>query len=356
MFCRSMNNIRSVLSEKEISYLYSIFLKRELKNVLICGTEQSYLSPLLFKFLEKTNSKIYYLDTFPMKYNFIENYNLCDYLSRNKRELVSIFKGKSVPLLVSSINESFDLCLLFSNNVKPSIILDFLCVLPFLSQDAEIILLDYENPFREKEMFSPAKVIYNISTLRELNNSCGRTENIFLYFALNNSKKEIVDTLLQYINSFDWDFIPGKKILNCYGQVFFRYFTKQQMELYNQIVNDISCFNSKRNTKILDSVFLNRSIFELFRRWKQLGSPVYLYGSGELASKYIEVSKKLSLPIKSCICKYADYGEPFPVKIEPLSTFNCDKLCYIILACNPSHWEIVNKDLKHALNNNFVFI
>lgn len=210
-------------SDKQYYLMNGIIRKHRPKNCLEVGVARGGSSILILNAIKDIdNSRLVSLDlntNFYMNNSLLTGYRVKQYFS----ELTSkwqLFTGEQPHIFLKKLNIKFDFVFLDTAHISPGEIINFIEILPFLNENAILVLHDimfhfYKENIREKivSVSSPQlllmSAIYGDKILIKNNKGIDNMGVIFLY---KNQKNHYLDYFLLLL-SF-WDYLPTKKQIN----------------------------------------------------------------------------------------------------------------------------------------------
>lgn len=212
--------------------------------------------------------------------------------------------GKTIAGQIDLIGNDIDFVVIDTAHSLPGEILDFLCVLPYLSEDAVVVLhdvnLNYEkaihgtrNQVINSSLSVATKLLFSTvvaDKYMSMNNE--ELPNIAAFSILKDTYKYITDMF--YLLTLSWAYIPSEEIIKDYRTVFKRHYSEFCIKLF-----DISVLNNKKiwERKELAKEIEDENIIKYRFPYQEIpyGSRVVLYGAGAVGRKIYEAQKKRKL-------------------------------------------------------------
>ena len=227
-------------SDKQYYLINGIIRKHRPKNCLEVGVARGGSSILILNAIKDIdNSRLVSLDlntNFYMNNSLLTGYRVKQYFP----ELTSkwqLFTGEQPHIFLKKLNIKFDFVFLDTAHISPGEIINFIEILPFLNENAIIVLHDimfhfYKEKIREKivSISSPQlllmSAIYGDKILIKNNKGIDNMGVIFLYKNQNNHYLDYFLLLLSF-----WDYLPTKKQINEI-RIFIKEYYKDELYLF----------------------------------------------------------------------------------------------------------------------------
>ena len=187
----------------------------------------------------------------------------------------SLLVGSYLPEQLERIGNGIDLVILDTVHHLPGEILDFLAILPFLSDHAIVVLhdisLEHLNPKNDRYAYATQVLFQTVTASKFLNNE-KEYPNIGA-FSVDESTRENVFDVFSAL-TLSWHYFLDERELSIYQRVYRKYYDKDLYRIFDQAIelNRLSLFRLDYYTTQYINVLVN-SLFNSFQH-------VLLYGAG----------------------------------------------------------------------------
>ncbi len=346
---RSELNFVSEMDDHDHAFLCGMIKQKNPKKLLEIGIAEGGTTAVIIKSLSLLGSKreAYSVDLSRMLYcdnkkkTGYEYDRLKPYIDRSSI-IHQILLGGTIASQIEKIGDGIDFVIIDTTHQFPGEVLDFLCVLPYLAEEATILLHDINLNYIKAVSGNRSRVIDSINSVatkllfsavkaeKYLPMKDSRLPNIAAFTIFESTYENIVD--LFYLLSFSWAYIPEKGILDSYRNIYEKYYDKACLELY-----DIAVAN---NQKMYEKMKLARSIHdENLNKYRfpysviPDGSKIVLYGAGVAGREVYEVQKKKKMYeiVLWVDKKYKEYFQE-GLEVENPSNMLVAKFDFIVVA------------------------
>lgn len=213
--------------------------------------------------------------------------------------------GKTIAGQIEEIGGEIDLAILDTTHKIPGEILDFLSVLPYLSDDGMVLLHDvnlyYDRAMsKEKKRIQLAsqsiatKVLFTSVVADKYYNYDNFLDNNIAAFKINNNTYKFSLDLFTAL-SLPWAYKVDEFLINEYKQLFSKHYCEQCMDMYDVAVNmnDSISKNMDKYGKDINWQFPFESI--------PYGSRIVLYGAGYVGKEIFSLLKSLNYAKIVCV-------------------------------------------------------
>jgi predicted O-methyltransferase YrrM len=253
---RMKKDAKWIVGEEEAYFINGIIRKNKLKNCLEIGVAQGGSSILILNAIKDLeNSVLVSLDlnnevfTIPDKKT---GYRVNQYFPELSKKW-KLFTGEQPHKFLVDLNIKFDFLFLDSAHVSPGEILNFIEALPFLNDNAVIVIHDLLWHYRQetKIKFFPSNIRLMPALLGDkifMNHKVGGAiSNIGAAFLYPNQERYYINYFLLLINF--WEYIPKENQINDLRIFIEKYYKdKQYLDIFNLAVRE----NIKANKKFFE--------------------------------------------------------------------------------------------------------
>lgn len=282
IFEKLINN-PSEMTEHENAFLCGVIRQVKPKKILEVGIAAGGSTICIMNCLQKLdmNCKLYSCDLNTEYYRDAAKntgYLLKD-LKENFNNLHNhkFYLGDCLPVFIDEIGGDIDLVLIDTVHALPGEILDFLICLPYLSENAVVVLHDLCLNFygRSPEAFA-TKILFDVvvSSEKYKNNDESRKEkysNIGMFMVTSETKKNIEDIFSSL--SISWSYYPDENMMKKYLDFINKNYSSELYDLFLQCCNLQKMLVLKRDKIKFENVISDFN--EIIVR-----KPIYLYGTG----------------------------------------------------------------------------
>jgi predicted O-methyltransferase YrrM len=239
-----------ILSLNDAKFINGLIRKRKPKNCLEIGVASGGSAILILNAIKDiNNSCLVSLDLKKFFHHKKIGYRVNEYypeLAKNWK----LFTGDQPHKFLVKLNMKFDFLFLDSAHIAPGELLNFIEALPFLNENAIVVIHDILWHFSRKKRIYPSNInlfpaIYGDKILLGKNdNYIGNTGAVFLY---ENQKSHYLDYFLLLLNF--WEYIPKDNQINDL-RIFIKEYYKNDfyLKLFNIAVKN-NIFRIKKHTQ-----------------------------------------------------------------------------------------------------------
>lgn len=252
----SMEGQVTGMSVTDLGFLCGIIKKYRPKKVVeigVCfgGTTGVIMNSL--NLLGLNNTLVYSIDL--SEQVFVDSTkrtgHIYDNLLREKmpnKNMQRFILGKTVADVIEDIGENIDLVIIDTTHELPGEILDFLVVLPYLSESAVVVLHDVGlNYFRiltdssdchirnSKDAISTKVLFHTVKSERKYLNYKDSYPNIGAFEVSEATKDNVLDVIA--LLSMNWTYLPDERIVQAYRIVIEKKYSKRALQLFDFAVS-----------------------------------------------------------------------------------------------------------------------
>lgn len=251
--------------------------------------------------------------------------------------------GGFLPEALPEIGRNIDFLVLDTVHYLPGEILDFLAALPYLSDDAIVVLhdvaLQHADEITDYNCFA-TQVLFSSVTGKKMLNNKKEYPNIAA-FQLNKSTYENIYDLFSAL-SLTWDYIPSQKELDIYKLWYEKNYDQEACLLFDQVIN----MNMKTIVKMCDQIddYMKTFCDAVLSRYNK----VFLYGAGKRGRAFFKALEKYCDAdiLKNCKYVVSDFGEAQKNNYIAWESLDADFNSIIILSakCNEIKERLRNSE------------
>ena len=203
--------------------------------------------------------------------------------------------GKIVSEVLDDIGEGIDFLILDTAHKLPGEVMDFIACLPYLAENATVVVHDVALNFYSSEKSIATKVLFDTVTADKYKADepkfIAKLANIAAFDINAETKKYIYDVFSCL--TYTWAYMPGNNLIEGYGEIVKRCYDDMCQKLYAQAV-ELQRHHFEKGIMVMDAVRENQ------RRWRK-SNKVFIYGCGEYGKKYHRAAKHLGLPLTGMV-------------------------------------------------------
>lgn len=247
-----------ILELEEAQFINGIIRKNKLKNCLEIGVARGGSSILILNSIKDIENSL--LVSLDLNSELLSEqqpigYRVNQYFPELSKKW-KLYTGDQPHKFLINLNIKFDFLFLDSAHVSPGEILNFIEVLPFLNENAIVVIHDLFWHFRreKKEKFFPS-CISLIPTLygeKVFLRDSRSISNIGAVFLNPNQEEHYIDYFLLLLNF--WEYIPKEKYINDLKLFIQKYYKNNK---YINIFNTAVIMNKKANYRFMQ--YMNNS-------------------------------------------------------------------------------------------------
>lgn len=196
-----------------------------------------------------------------------------DYLDNFKNH--TFLLGRMLPHVVNELGNDIDMVVLDTVHALPGEILDFLCILPYLTDNAIVVLHDITHNFSDNRFSFATKILFDSVSGEKYFNLTDQLPNIGA-FKITEETKTNIDNVFSAL-SITWGYSVDYSILMDYRNRFQIFYPEECLELFDQITRmqriHYQCYGPCRGIDVDAEI---SRFFQLCNSGKKL----YLYGTG----------------------------------------------------------------------------
>lgn len=288
-------NSESEMSTSQITFLCSLIKKFSPKKVVEVGVSAGGTSVEIIRYINQIGlscemysvdlSEVYYRNpTKPCGY-------LINEIDPSERKFHRLFTGKVLPERLEDIGEEIDFLILDTAHMLPGETLDFLAALPFLKENAVVVLHDIAlHHLADARKCLATDLLFNVVTADKFLNNDEEFPNIAAFRVNEDTKKYILDVF--YSLTLPWEYIPDERQLAIYSKIYSDYYGKEAMALWEKVCRiSIKSFQKQKN--------------RVQNFWNKIGkvkdSSVFIYGAGRNGKRIANTLNQSGVQIRGFI-------------------------------------------------------
>ena len=273
------------MSRDEHGFLSGIIKKIRPKKVLEVGVAEGGTTAMILKSLEmaKCESEMYSCDVVTT-YKGLEVGTMVKHVTDIKYVKHKLLTGKLLKDNIEQIGYGIDLVILDTSHNVPGEIIEFLTVLPFLSDDAFVVLHDVNlcndlalRSEKVTESFRKisTKVLFTSVSGEKYFDYAGENLNNIAAVRVNESTKENIADLF-FALSHLWHIGISQEILKDYREFFSRYYSDELLEIWDLVIKNQNNYRYNmdrvhRHLKLLDkyqyyTLILKTNLYKVYKK------------------------------------------------------------------------------------------
>lgn len=270
------------MSKEERGFLCGLIRDNAPKKLLEVGVAAGGTTALILSYLETLGGgqDMYSVDLSENLYYAPDKktgYVTVNYLKSHKSTVKHRFMiGRFLPEVLDDIGSNIDFVILDTVHHLPGEILDFLAVLPYLSDGAVIVLhdvsLQHNNSSSDPYCFSN-QILFDCVTGDKFLNNAAYYPNIAAFKIGDDTLENILDVFSAM--SLTWSYLPDEKEINIYRKAYMAHYPDGVIKIFEQSVE----LNKKSLHKMnmLSKGYIEALKDSLFKQY----SHILLYGAGK---------------------------------------------------------------------------
>lgn len=192
-----------------------------------------------------------------------------DYLDNYQNH--TFLLGKRLPQAVHELRDDIDMVVLDTVHALPGEMLDFLCIYPYLSENAIVVLHDVTNNFIRNEHSIATKILLDSVSGEKYFNLTDGLPNIGA-FRITEETRANIENVFSAL-SITWCYLESLETLIEYRKQYQKFYPEECLKLFDQIVR--MQYQSYARNRIDVNGEINR-----FLQICGSGRKLYLYGAG----------------------------------------------------------------------------
>ena len=265
---------RWLLLPKEAQFINGIIRKNQLKNCLEIGVARGGSSILILNSIKDIeNSLLVSLDLNHRVFNDpnrLTGYRVNKYFPELSKKW-KLYTGAQPHIFLDKLNIKFDFLLLDSAHVSPGEILNFIEALPFLNENAIVVIHDIMWHFYKKSKikFFPSCISLMPSLYGDkifMHKKDGGAPNIGAVFLYPNQEKHYIDYFLLLLNF--WEYIPKDNQINELRLFIKKYYKdRKYINIFDSAVRENKNANN-RFMRYMNNSYEKKILVSLGTEWK----------------------------------------------------------------------------------------
>lgn len=250
-FLRSFPGYKKHMSRNDHGFLSALINKIRPKKILEIGVAEGGTTAMIIKTLEMLN-----LECEMISIDLAEEYHgekigsMLSLIEIPQNVRHTLITRKLLVNCIDEIGGDIDMVIIDTTHVIPGEILEFLTVLPFMSNRGTIVLHDVNlaNKYAQddKRMLTavtataPKILFSSVTGDKFYNYEPGKLNNISA-FQINELTTEYIDDIF-YILSFIWLYDLPDNVLNTYREFFEKHYSEKCLELFDLFTNNMKAY------------------------------------------------------------------------------------------------------------------
>ena len=248
------------------------------------------------------------------------------------------YLGKELPYVIDDIGADIDFAILDTAHYLPGEILDFLCVLPYMSEGATVVLHDVTlNLYDGQQGFATKILLDVVRGVKYWNYGNDLVETNIAAFSIDEETKRTIINVFSSLTC-TWAYMPEVSSLGAYNDIYKKYYETECVNLWQLIVNSqMKLLNM--NKRPWDET---RQLLQAFEKYGE----VYSYGTGERGKALSAFLATRSRYVEGyCISDNYSSDEANIVndKIKTISAIDKANACVILAtSVNECFWNLAS--------------
>ena len=291
------------MSPWESEFLRNLLKEHRPHKVLEIGVAAGATTALIMNCLDQLelDTKMYSVDLCTQYYR--DSSRKTGYVLEDVKEHLGNFEnhqmltGNVVSEYLEQIGSGIDFLILDTMHVMPGEVLDFLVCLPYLTEDAVVVLHDtalnhIETPVTEyiKNAFATKVLLDTVSGDKIVGRDEARKTgypNIAAFVCNSDTRKNIIDVFSSL--SITWFYMPEKQEIESYKRIINMHYEKEFGQLFDQMV--------EMNRTTLEGKIIDDGYLVPFHKMLTEYPHVLFYGAGKYGRRFLEYIKLQGLSV-----------------------------------------------------------
>lgn len=248
---------------------------------------------------------------------------------------------------IDKIGSEIDFVIIDTIHSCPGEILDFLAVLPFLKDQATVVLHDVGMHYISSPRAYATQLLMDVVTadviLKEDFSREGGYPNIAA-FTCNDNTKAYLYQVFSALN-ISWSYVPEEQHLEAYRKIYRQYYSKELLEVFEVAVQlNKKCFQRNRD-KVLSGIAELSNLLQ----WVKDADSVYIYGKGDRGTKIYGILEQNHIHVCSYIVTKKSVEETDCIEIKDATLMEEDKV--IVATSGFAQKAIIDQLTKRNISN-----
>ena len=273
---------KAEMTREQMGFLCGIINEKRPYKILEVGVAAGSTTVVIIQCLEMIgqSAQLYSVDLCEKLYYNPEidtGYITSEYIREKLISCVdhNLLLGKYLPQQLDVIGKELDLVILDTVHHLPGELLDFLAVLPYLNENAIVVLhdtsLEHINPRNDRYAFATQVLFQSVKANKILNNSV-EYPNIAAFEISESTRKAIFDVFSAL--TLSWYYYPSERELSIYKEFYHRYYNDELCRIFDQAIS--LNYQSLHRMDYFVSSYINSMCNSLFAQFDH----ILLYGVG----------------------------------------------------------------------------
>lgn len=314
---KSEITIQSEMVDDDHAFLCGMIKEIRPKKIVEIGVAEGGTTAVIMNCLKllDMNSKVYSVDLNERLYydkNRETGYVSKQLLNHISGKNIHEFKlGKTIAGCIDEIGDGIDFVIIDTTHVLPGELLDFLCVLPYLTENAVIVLhdisLNYISSFSDdiKTLFSAkdynaTKILYTTVTAKKWFYFEDEPGFNIAAFTINADTIKYITDCFQAL-SLTWEYLMSEKMLSEYRNILSRYYNEQCLKLFDMAVkvnnNMVNTFRVAKKSMLFDQLPKSATLTQEKIDRLRNAQKVIIYGAGIVAVEIVKILQEEEIEI-----------------------------------------------------------
>lgn len=221
------------MSRLQHGFLCGLLKKYHPHKIVEVGMAEGGTTAVIMKCLEmiQSDAQIYSVDL--NKQCYCRKDKITGYQMEEVKEELrnysnhNLVLGCILPEVIDNIGEGIDFVVLDTVHCLPGELLDFLCILPYLNNRAIIVMHDTVLNFSGcASACCATKILFDVASGKKYFHYENRDLRNIAAIEMNESTRELAANLFSAL-SITWNYIPDDFAMNCYRNIYRRYYDKE---------------------------------------------------------------------------------------------------------------------------------
>ena len=280
-------------------------------------------------------------------------YLIDEYLNNNEITNLQYTKllGDYAINFLNDIGNDIDFLILDTVHSLPGEILDFLAFVPYLKNNAIVVVHDIVmNHLSDNQWGFATQVLLDCVVADKLTPiECGKEYPDIGAFRINHDTKKYLDDVFNAM-MITWNYIPGTKEVQLYRSHYERHFSRNQLHIFDEAVKA----NQSTYNKIKENEFRNFGIMYKFV-YQLNGKKVFIYGKGYYGQKIKKLLEICGISVEGFIVSLKDVVDKDVFTINEFANMNNKDLYDIVIGVSTDKQKELISNLEN-MGFNRVFI
>lgn len=333
----------------QLSFLSGIIKRRNPQKILEIGVSAGGTTAVILSTLTllKCRTEMYSVDV-SKRYYIDESKNTGfiaewaeGYLKKKSDDnwTYKLFTGSGVCNYLTDIGKGIDLLILDTMHLCPGELLDFLACLPYLSEDAIVVLHDIAMQYENNKNAFATQLLFDTVVADKMigidaNDNKHGYPNIGA-FQINQLTRSNIYNVFSALN-ITWKYLPNE--LDVYRKWLEQYYSKDLMDIFDKAaLNNIDSLNKVEEES-------NEELIRMARLVNRIGGKrVYIYGNGKIGKKLHKVLVGAGIVVMGHVVSSGEEKDNNTTYIDELKITSED---IIVIGVNKKLKQVIESNLR----------